>query len=205
MAASQGPPRSTAAGSAGRLFLAALLTDEAREAIRVHLDVHLKSRPLPGRPVRPESWHLTLRFLGDTTPEAFADIRRRLDDSDWPAAFAVRFAGLGAFPRADRPRVLWLGVDQGADQVAHLAVLCEAAAVGAGFSPERRPFTSHLTLSRFDRPLDITRWIQSVPPIGLSMPVDEVALMRSHLGQGPPVYERVAAWALGAETHDAGD
>jgi 2'-5' RNA ligase len=178
-----------------RLFLAIPLTEEARHAVVHHLKSHLP-HPLPGRPVRPELWHLTLRFLGEVD-EAEADrVVHEVDAADRGPAFALRWGGLGAFPRPRRANVLWLGVDQGEREAQRLAAVVEEAAEGAGFPPEDRPFRSHLTLSRIRPDQDVTPILDAVPPVGLAMPVDRVALYRSHLGPGGPRYEEMEAFPL---------
>jgi 2'-5' RNA ligase len=99
--------------------------------------------------VRTEGVHLTLRFLGQTSDEQIARLTAWLSPvarAQGPIHAAV--SGLGLFPDRGRPAVLWLGVF--ADRsLARLQASCEAAAVGAGFPPEGRPFRPHLTLARF--------------------------------------------------------
>ena len=178
-----------------RLFLAIPLNDEARHAIVHHLKSHL-SRPLPGRPVRPELWHLTLRFLGEVDEVGGDRIVRAVDDTDRGPAFALRWGSLGAFPRPRRANVLWLAVDQGESAAEGLAAVVEEAVEAAGFPPEDRPYRSHLTLSRLRPDQDVTAVLEAVPPLGLAMPVDRVVLYRSHLGPGGPRYEEVEAFPL---------
>ena len=50
----------------GRLFLAVPLTDEVRAALAVHIMHRTGDLPLPGKPVPPPNWHVTMRFLGPT-------------------------------------------------------------------------------------------------------------------------------------------
>ncbi len=178
-----------------RLFLAIPLTDEARHAIVHHLKSHL-AHPLPGRPVRPELWHLTLRFLGEVDEVAGDRILREVDGADRGPAFGLRWGSLGAFPRPRRANVLWLGVDQGEREAERLAVVVEEAVEAAGFPPEDRPFRCHLTLARIRPDQDVTGVLEAVPPLGLAMPVDRVVLYRSHLGPGGPRYEEVEAFPL---------
>jgi len=178
-----------------RLFLAIPLTDEARHAIVHHLKSHL-ARPLPGRPVRPELWHLTLRFLGEVEEVDGDRIMREVDAADRGPAFGVRWGSLGAFPRPRRANVLWLGVDQGEYEAERLAAVVEEGVEAAGFPPEDRPYRSHLTLSRLRPDQDVTAVLEAVPPLGLAMAVDRVVLYRSHLGPGGPRYEEVESFPL---------
>jgi 2'-5' RNA ligase len=178
-----------------RLFLAIPLSEEARHAIAHHLTSHL-AHPLPGRPVRPELWHLTLRFLGEVDEVGLDRVVREVDAAGRGAAFPVRWGALGAFPRPRRANVLWLGLEQGEAEAGRLAAVVEEAVEGAGFPPEDRPFRGHLTLSRIRPDQDVTAVLAAVPPLGLGMTVDRAVLYRSHLGRGGPRYEQVEAFPL---------
>ncbi len=96
---------------------------------------------------RPENWHLTLKFLGETSPETVEAVQAALAGVRAPA-FAFQAGGCGFFPDLRRPRVAWLGLVQGADQCAALARAVEGAVAPHGFPPAGRPFAAHLTLGR---------------------------------------------------------
>ena len=162
------------------------------EALRAELEAYLRAtfgERLPGRAVPPANWHLTLRFLGSTDAARHRRIADELGRVDPPPPFDLTLAGLGAFPRAGRAKVLWTGVGEGADALRALAASVEAAAVRAGFAPEPKPFSPHLTLSRLDPPADLRPIIEAAPPFTGRMHVAAFVLFRSHLGGGPPRYE----------------
>ena len=159
-----------------RLFLAVPLTEDARQAISRHLRGAL-AHPLPGRPVRPENWHLTLRFLGEADEVGADRVVREVD--------------------AAERGVLWLGLDRGVEEAERLAAVVEEAVEAAGFPPEERPFRSHMTLSRLRPDQDVTTVLEAVPPVGLAMAVERVVLYRSHLGPGGPRYEEIESFPLG--------
>ena len=99
--------------------------------------------------VAPPNLHLTLKFLGEIPVEASHAIKDRL------AALLpnvrlgkITLAGLGVFPDATRPRVLWMGVEQGADEVAALAGEVDSGLEQLGFEPSKRAYHAHLTLGR---------------------------------------------------------
>ncbi len=107
-----------------RLFLAVDLAEELRRA----LEAHLRGRDLPGRAVAPASWHLTLRFLGDTLPEERARLAGEMRAAALGAPFTLGFDRAGAFPRPARAAVLWLGVAEGEAPLRALAAEAEDAA-----------------------------------------------------------------------------
>jgi 2'-5' RNA ligase len=179
----------------GRLFLGVPLPDDVREALREHLGRALPGG-VPGRAVVPANWHLTLRFLGDTDADRHRALVRALEAAEVGPRFAMVLGGLGAFPHPRRAGVLWVGVDEGADALKRLAAVAEDAARQAGFPAERKPFSPHLTLSRLQPPRDLEAMVAAAPAFARRMEVDAVVLFRSHLGAGPPRYERMASFAL---------
>ncbi|MFL5595204.1 MAG: RNA 2',3'-cyclic phosphodiesterase [Gemmatimonadaceae bacterium] len=175
-----------------RLFIGVPLAEDARAGI-------IQSLPnkLPGKPVPPENWHFTLRFLGSTSADARDGIVERLRSATCGAPFTVRFHELGAFPNARRARILWLGVDEGAERMIQLAAIAEATARVAGFAPETKQFKPHLTLARIEPPVSVNTLIASKPRFGVRMVVDSIILYRSQLGGGPARYEEVVRIPLG--------
>lgn len=181
---------------AGRLFVGVPLADQARREIDARLRGALPEG-LPGRAVPVANWHLTLRFLGATRADQLATVRERLRAADVGAAFGVRFGGMGAFSRPRSARVLWISVAEGADRLRDLARIAEDAARAAGFAPETKSYTPHLTVSRIQPPRDVTGALERVPTVEVEMPVREIVVFRSHLGGGPARYEPVEHIPLG--------
>jgi 2'-5' RNA ligase len=176
-----------------RLFIGVPLTADARKEIERALP-----RNLPGKLVPPQNWHFTLRFLGSTLPAARDDIIARLQAATCGKSFVVRFNELGAFPHPRRARILWLGVDEGAERMMQLAAIAEAVARGAGFRAELKEFKPHLTLCRVDPPESVKTLLGSKAKFGMKMPVTAIVLYRSRLGGGPGRYEEVARFELSA-------
>ena len=179
-----------------RLFFAVDLDASMRGLLSAHLSEHAPSG-LPGRPVDPAKWHITLRFIGAATSVQAERLSFELADRIDSLAFTVRFGGLGAFPRLRRASVLWLGVDGGARRLGDLAKVCEEAAGAAGFRAEERPFRAHLTLARLRPVVDVGPIVDRVPPFAVAMGVTAVKLFRSRLGRGTARYEVVDRFALG--------
>ena len=134
-----------------RTFVAIPLPDPVRDALAA-----LRSSAPPGAPVRwvaPRSMHLTLKFLGEIEPDALEAVKAALESFPWNLTpFAFTLSGVGAFPGVKRPRVLWVGVTDGADRVVELAEKVERALGPLGFPREERAFSPHLTLGRVNGP-----------------------------------------------------
>lgn len=175
-----------------RAFIALEIPSDARAAIGTLMS-SLKPE-LPGlRFISPDTVHVTLRFLGDSTPEALDRIRPTLAAaaSACPRA-EVRLAGLGMFPERGSPRVLWLGIGLPESMLA-LQRACESAAVAAGFPREDKPFRSHLTLGRWrDR---VRR--PELPPADLGLVrLETLILYKSELGPKGAVHTPLAPFPL---------
>ena len=130
--------------------------------------------------------HLTLKFLGEVPPDRVGDIGRALERALQGAfAFPVTYAGLGAFPSSRRPRVVWVAISQGAEEIQQLARRVEDALAGLGFPREDRPFHPHVTVRRVRGPRD-ERWAMDLlsrhgQTTFASAAVDSVLLLESHL------------------------
>lgn len=100
---------------------------------------------------RPATWHLTLKFLGETDEARIPAIQNALSAIDFPA-FTMRAGAAGAFPDAKRPKTLWLGLDQGAEESAALARVIEDKLYAVSIPREKKRFRPHLTLGRVRKP-----------------------------------------------------
>ena len=96
--------------------------------------------------VHPESLHITLKFIGEQTPEQTQVIAERLRRIE-SGAFEIRAGGYGFFPTAKAPRVFWIGIHAG-PQLAALAESIDGAVPELGIPREERPYSPHLTLAR---------------------------------------------------------
>lgn len=175
-----------------RIFAAAPLSVEARLA----LDDRLSGHPIPGRPVPPENWHLTLRFLGSVDEVSYERFVAGLDGAEMGPSFDVRLSALGAFPNPRRATVLWAGLDRGIEELTALAAIAEDAALGAGLEPEDRPFRAHLTLSRIRPQADVGELLATAGALGISWRCETVVVYRSHLGRGGANYEALETFEL---------
>jgi 2'-5' RNA ligase len=174
-----------------RLFIGVPVTPDARDAIARKMP-----KNLPGKPVAPDKWHFTLRFLGPTPRETRDKLIDRLSRAKVGSGFQVRFGELGAFPTARGARILWLGLTRGGERLSELAAVAEDAARNAGFAAEGRRFTPHLTLSRVDPPQNIAALLAQKHRFDIEMTVTALILYRSRLGGGPARYDEVARLEL---------
>ncbi len=128
-----------------RVFIGIDLDPEVRARIARFLE-GVESFAPEARWVRPESLHITLKFIGEQTPEQVESISERLRGIEG-SAFEIRSGGYGFFPTAKAPRVFWIGIHAG-PQLAELAGSVDVAVAELGIPREDRPFSPHLTLAR---------------------------------------------------------
>jgi len=180
-----------------RSFMAIPLDLALREQV-VRLQNGLR-RELPGvRWSRPENLHLTLRFFGDVPAESLERAAKLvLSLHPLGAPFELPSSGLGAFPSATRPRVLWLGFES-CDSMRRLYARLDAALEGAGLPREPRPFVPHLTLGRARGHLpDISALLQRHGRgITTGLPVERIVIYRSRLLPGGAEHTPLYSFAL---------
>jgi 2'-5' RNA ligase len=176
-----------------RLFIAVDIDETTRAQVgRLAAEVRAAVEPYAKASwVRPDRMHLTLHFLGNVD-DAFEQRVRRTFAHPIPIdPFAVAFHGFGIFPERGSPRVLWLGIANGLEQLRCLhGVFVGLDSSRALPQPPTESFTPHLTLARFrDR---VSRssitGIARIPASAGPTRIDRVTLYESRLSPAGPSY-----------------
>jgi 2'-5' RNA ligase len=131
-----------------RIFIGIDLDPEVRMRITRFMD-GIQGFVPEVRWVRPESLHITLKFIGEQLPERVNAMAGSLRKIEAPA-FEVNFSGYGFFPTAKAPRVFWIGI-HAEPQLAGLAESIDKVAAELGIPPEEHAYSPHLTLARGGR------------------------------------------------------
>ncbi|HXJ06826.1 MAG TPA: RNA 2',3'-cyclic phosphodiesterase [Candidatus Acidoferrum sp.] len=138
-----------------RLFVALEIPAAVRDNLAALMrDLRsLSSRLADKRPrwVLLENLHVTLKFIGEVAPAKLDGVRGVLSAVRSNEPVDLRFRGLGFFPSEDIPRVLWTGLGA-TPNLPLLAADIDSALEAQGIARERRAFTPHLTLARFEPP-----------------------------------------------------
>ncbi len=152
--------------------------------------------------VRPEGIHLTLKFLGDVEASRIDELAAAVQDAargTGPVRLDVR--GIGVFPNARAPRVVWLGVSGEVDALSALADRIEAACERLGYPREKRGFTPHLTLGRVKSPgrrESLMRKVAEYEKADLGgFTAESVSIMKSELKPSGAVYTEMRRIELG--------
>lgn len=155
----------------------------------------LKDTPAKVRWVEPQTLHWTLQFLGDVDLREIPAVCDRVAKAVAPfAPFDVAAHGVGAFPDAERPRTLWIGMQEGSDEMIALHDAVGAALGQIGFRQEARRFRPHLTIGRVrSSPGGIgelaARLAENAGFDGGLTTISEVVVLSSELTRHGPVYE----------------
>jgi RNA 2',3'-cyclic 3'-phosphodiesterase len=184
-----------------RVFVALDVPEPVRASL-ADLSVRLNKVCPSARWVRLESVHITLKFIGEVPPETFEQIRRALGELPSFGPITVRFAGLGFFPGARRPRVFWAGVEA-EPRLAELAAAVEMKLAPLGIEPEKRAFHPHLTLARFESPQGTQALREAVEALGApefgQETFTEFHLYQSVLKRSGAEYTRLVTYSLSGE------
>ena len=134
-----------------RLFYAVQLSDAVMAEVAAYVEAlraEVDETQVGWEP--PAKLHFTLKFLGDVDVDELhmEALARAAEVARDIAPFGLSPGALGVFPDDAAPRILWLGVDVGADALVDLATKLEAMLAREGYPREARPYRPHLTLAR---------------------------------------------------------
>jgi 2'-5' RNA ligase len=179
-----------------RLFVALDVGDEARRAVSLAIEPWRRELP-SARWSPPQNWHVTVKFLGWTSPRLVPWVGDRLREAAADLrSFRTSLTELGAFPVPARARVMWVGLDDRSGRMAEVAHALDAA-LASEFAPETRAFRPHLTVARSDPPMRLPDGFAASALEPVAIEVDEMVLFRSHLQRPAPRYEAVATYRFG--------
>jgi len=179
-----------------RMFVAVDLDEIAKAAIAREQQLAWRlAAQSPITFVDPQQAHLTLAFLGEVPAPQADRVIAAMQEPIAATPFPIAFGGLGVFPRRGAPRVLWLGVSDGADTLNALQQLVARRLLAVAVTLEDRAFHPHLTLGRWKQSRPSER--PSFPPeprSSTAMTVDHVTLYESRLSsEGATHIERAHA------------
>lgn len=183
-----------------RSFIAIELPDTVKSAL-LSLQQELKTCGADVRWVRPEGIHLTLKFLGDIEDKILDSIVETLKGTCRKfQKFSCEVRGVGVFPGARAPWVLWTGI-AGHDTLSLMQQDIDIGMSSLGFERENRKFTPHLTLGRFrssEGKMALLDRMEAYKELNLGIiNVNHISLMRSELGPAGAKYTRIAEIPLG--------
>ena len=190
-----------------RIFVALDIDEAIRDRISRFMEGVRGFAP-DARWVRPESLHVTLKFVGEKPSEFVEKIKQALSSVNAEST-DIAFRGYGFFPEPKAARVFWIGVESG-PQLATLAKAVDETLFALGIPKEEHAFSPHLTLARSGgrsargqkgHAPNVFQHLQeklaalTIPDFGTMRPL-EFFLYQSQPQRGGSLYTKIAAFPL---------
>jgi len=182
-----------------RTFIAIELSDKTKSKLGDIIS-SLRTINYPIKWVDADRIHMTLKFLGTTREEQVAQIidamKKHLNNCQ---PFEYHIGGISTFGALRVPRVIWVGVTKGTNELKRIADILDEATYKLGFPSENREYIPHLTLgrNRCSRPADELLSKMKTLSVDATEYVGEVALIESKLRPSGPVYTPLGKVVLG--------
>jgi len=175
-----------------RAFLSFEISLPLQKNIAEHITIIKKALGNSVRWVATENIHMTLKFLGNTSPASLQNLTHALNAViAQQQSFDISIGGFGVFPNLKRPRILWIGI-QAPPDLERLYRVIETTCTRLGYPPEIKPLNPHLTIGRLRDDADLSALRPAlkeveIEPLG-SMTVSSITLFRSDLRPQGPIY-----------------
>lgn len=153
--------------------------------------------------VKDEALHITLKFCGEIELKDLIRLQSIIEQSiriNAISSFPLTLGKAGAFPSLRRPRILWLGVQEGNDHLISLASFIEDICRKSGLPADNRIFHPHMTIARVKNAIDLasSMWCEFEQKefTNLKWEVKEVQLIQSDLTPDGPIYTTLRSYSL---------
>lgn len=151
--------------------------------------------------VSTDNLHITLKFIGNIGADKVIEIGNVLAASlENQKGFEICLEGIGGFPKINRPKVIWIGVKEGAARLSELALTVDKALSRMGIKREHKGFVPHVTLGRMRSPQGLGALVSKISTLEWNEPlrsrVESVLLMKSTLTPKGAQYSVLRAFPL---------
>lgn len=174
-----------------RAFIAVDLSGEIKDRL-AKVQAGLEASRADVKWVEPENIHLTLKFLGEISEDQAIKVKQILDGvASGFKPFEITLSGIGAFPKLDYPRVIWIGIEKGKAESEEIAKKLEEELLAAGFPKDARPFSAHITIGRVRSAKNkeaLKEAVSSTSPQPIAQKVSSVILYQSTITSKGPIY-----------------
>lgn len=182
-----------------RTFIAIEIPSDIKEEI-ARFQEETASAGFQVRWVKSQNIHVTLKFIGEI-PETLVHqvIKDVFEEPSLGEKFQITIGGTGVFPNIRKPRILWVGITSGENEITQLTNRLEERLALLNIPKEKRPFHPHLTLGRFKKSHRINNlgnFISSDILCAGSFTVNAVKLMKSVLKPSGAEYSDLAVNSL---------
>ena len=168
-----------------RVFVAIEVSDQTvlNSIQKVQSELNIKAKP-----VELHNMHFTVQFLGEVSEEMIGKISAALNSIEF-SSFSISFASIGVFPKPNSPRVIWIGTNDGVNELEKLAEMIRLKLSQLGFSPDKK-FKPHVTIFRVKNKIeDISDKLEKFSACYFGkQTVSEIKLKKSELTPNGPIY-----------------
>jgi 2'-5' RNA ligase len=168
-----------------RVFVAIDVSDQTvlNSIQKVQSELNIKAKP-----VELHNMHFTVQFLGEVSEEMLGKISAVLSSLEF-SAFSISFASIGVFPKPNFPRVIWIGTNDGINELEKLAEMIRLKMSQLGFSPDKK-FKPHVTIFRVKNKIEgISDKLEKFSSYSFGKQVvSEIKLKKSELTPNGPIY-----------------
>ena len=143
--------------------------------------------------------HMTLKFLGEVDEKDLQLIYSAINEATKGfKKFNIKIKGLGAFPSLSNPRVVWVGVSEGKEELTSLANRVSSKLKDLGFMGDTKPFTPHITIGRVKKYGHLLReFIRRNQNLEIgTFLVKEIRVKKSKLTPSGPIYSTLYSKSL---------
>lgn len=183
-----------------RTFIAINLDSEIREYLfSIKNNLNLDESKIKW--VDKNNLHITLKFLGYISPEQIRLINLGLKEIiNKCSPFIIKLSSdIGVFPSYKMPRIIWVGIKEGANELKKLYNSIEIILYNNGFSKENKVFSGHITIGRVKYIKDknnLINFLKNMHVECLSQEVKSIELMESKLAPNGPIYNIINRFPL---------
>ena len=101
--------------------------------------------------IPPENIHLTLSFLGNISDQDIPNIIQSIENCITSKYFKIIIESTGVFPSANFPKILWIGIGKGADELILLQKEIERSVRKFKEISRKEKIKPHITIARIRR------------------------------------------------------
>jgi len=168
-----------------RTFIAIEVNDQdvLNSIYKIQAELNIKAKP-----VELHNMHFTVQFLGEVSEEMIRKISDTLNSIEF-STFSISFASIGVFPNPNSPRVIWIGANDGVNELEKLAETIHTKLSHLGFSPDKK-FKPHVTIFRIKNKIEgMSSKLEKFSSYYFGkQTVSEIKLKKSELTPNGPVY-----------------
>ena len=168
-----------------RTFVAIEVSDKdvLNSIHKIQTELNIKAKP-----VELHNMHFTVQFLGEVSEETIGKISDALNSIEF-SAFSISFASIGVFPKPNFPRVIWIGTNDGVNELEELAEMIRSKLSDIGFSPDKK-FKPHVTIFRVKNKIeDLPSKLEKFSSCSFGKQlISEIKLKKSELTYQGPIY-----------------